>query len=172
MLEAIRLMYDYNYWANARIFESATKVSQEQFAAPGNLSHGGLRDTLVHILAAEWIWRSRCHERVSPTALLPGEEFSTLADLRARWEPEERAMRGYIAGLTEADLASTIKYTTTGGTPLQNVLWQILLHLVNHGTQHRAEAAVLLTEAGHSPGDIDLIVYLRNKISAQPTDAR
>ena len=163
MLDVICLMYEYNYWANARIFAAAAKVSQEQFVAPGNLSHGGLRNTLVHVLAAERIWRSRCHERVSPTALLPVEDFSTLADLRARWEPEERAMRGYIASLTEADLTSTINYTSTRGTPLQNVLWQILLHLVNHGTQHRGEAAVLLTGYGHSPGDIDLIVYLRNQ---------
>jgi uncharacterized damage-inducible protein DinB len=38
-------------------------------------------------------------------------------------------------------------------------VWQMLLHLANHGTQHRSEAALLLTGAGRSPGDLDLIDY-------------
>jgi uncharacterized damage-inducible protein DinB len=58
-------------------------------------------------------------------------------------------------------LDRTIRYRTTRGIPHQNTLWHLLLHLANHGTQHRSEAAVLLTDYGHSPGDLDLIVYLR-----------
>jgi uncharacterized damage-inducible protein DinB len=38
-------------------------------------------------------------------------------------------------------------------------VWQMLVHVVNHGTQHRAEAAVLLTGEGRSPGELDLISY-------------
>ena len=38
-------------------------------------------------------------------------------------------------------------------------LWQTMVHVVNHGTQHRSEAAVLLTIMGRSPGDLDLIDF-------------
>ena len=155
------LLYDYNYWANARILQAAAKVSEAQFAAASTISHGGLRGTLLHTLAAEWIWRMRCHEKVSPTALFSADDFATLVDIQAKWQTEERLMRSFLAGLSDEDLDSVVEYRSTGGKPLQNVLWQILTHVVNHGTQTRSESAVLLTEYGHSPGDLDLILYLR-----------
>ena len=159
LVENIPQLYDYNYWANARILDAAANLSDEQFRALGNLSHGGLRDTLVHALTAEWIWRMRCQERVSPSAMLDVEDFPTLVDLRTRWQAEEQALRAYIASLTNEDLNETIQYTSTEGVVLSFKLWQILVHLVNHGTQTRSEAAVLLTEYGHSPGDLDLLIY-------------
>ena len=162
MLELIHTLYDYNYWANARILAVAENLSEAQFVAPAGMSHGGLRGTLVHALAAEWIWRKRCHERVFPTTMMAAAEFPTLAALRERWQEEETAMRAYVAGLTEAELNQVVKYTTTSGRPMENVLWQILVHLINHGTQTRSEAALLLTGYGCSPGDLDLIVYFRD----------
>jgi uncharacterized damage-inducible protein DinB len=52
-------------------------------------------------------------------------------------------------------------YRTTSGRPDAQPLWQILAHLFNHATHHRAEVAAMLTMLGHSPGDIDMIVFLR-----------
>lgn len=159
-------LYDYNYWANARILRAAARVDATAFVAPQRFSHGGLRGTLVHALSAEWVWRVRCQEQQFPTTLLAEEDFPTFADLQARWQDEEAAMRAYVGGLSDAQINSTIFYKSTNGAPYEHLLWQILVHVVNHGTQHRAEAAVLLTGLGHSPGDIDLIIYLRE----QPTN--
>ena len=71
-------------------------------------------------------------------------------------------MRAYLAGLTDDDLTATIQYTRTEGVQLETPLWQILLHVINHGTQSRSEAAVLLTQFGHSPGDLDYMIFLRD----------
>ncbi len=46
-------------------------------------------------------------------------------------------------------------------------MWQMLVHVVNHGTQHRAEAAALLTAQGESPGELDLINYAE-KLAGTP----
>lgn len=156
------LIYDYNYWATQRILQAADNLRQEELTQELSMSWNSIQETLGHILSAEWVWRMRC-QGTSPAALLDPDQFSTLDVLRARWDEEEAAMRGYLAGLADADLDQVIHYKNTKGTPFSRVLWQILLHVVNHGTQHRAEAALFLTTLGHSPGEIDLSVYLAER---------
>lgn len=158
----ILVLYRYNSWANARILNTAANVSLEQFLAPAPFSHGGLRTTLLHTLTAEWIWRNRW-EGHSPTELLSPEDFPTFEVLRSRWQTEEALLMAFAENVSEEALDGLIHYTTTGGKPFENILWQLMLHLVNHGTQHRSEAAAMLTEFGHSPGDIDMIIFLREK---------
>jgi uncharacterized damage-inducible protein DinB len=157
------LMVDYNYWANDRVLRAAEKVSPEQWTAPADLSHNSLQGTLVHILGAEVTWRKRCQERVSPASLPAVEEFPTLAALKQRWKDEEQAMRTFAGSLDEDGGNRKINYVNTRGVAYSTPLWQILMHVVNHGTQFRSEAAVALTNYGHSPGDLDLIAYLREK---------
>ena len=156
-------MYEYNYWANHKILRAATELSPEQFAAPQDLSWGSIRDVLVHIMGAEWVWRMRCQELRSPSAMLDPTQFPTLDALISRWNEEEAAMRAYLASLNETALAQPLAYVSTSGRPFSSTLWHILLHVVNHGTQHRAEVAHLLTQLGHSPGDIDMILFSREQ---------
>ena len=160
--DAIDLLFAYNTWANHRILAAAEGLSVAEYeAGVSGLSHGSIRATLIHALAAEIIWRRRCVEGVSPAALLQAADVATFAALRERWAVEDALLREGVASLSDEALAAPLTYTTTRGTPMKDVLWQILAHLVNHGTQHRAEAAVALTAFGRSPGDVDLIVYLR-----------
>ena len=160
----IRGFFDYNYWANGKILAAAEGLTAEQYTAavPG-LSYSSVRATLVHMLAAEAIWRRRCLVGESPTALLREADFPTLAGLRRLWAEEEAAMRDGLARLTDERLAGPLEYRTTNGAPMREAqLWRLLVHVVNHGTQHRAEVAVALTACGLSPGDVDYIVYLRS----------
>lgn len=161
----IRLLFDYNDWANKRILDTAAALSDADFLAPRNLVWGSVRNTLVHAFGAAWLWRQRC-QGTSPTALPSAEDFPTLAVLQAGWEEEAAAMRAYLSGLNDEQLNGAIRYRTTQGKEYSGVLWQILAHVVNHGTQHRAEVAEILTALGHSPGDVDLIVYLRRRAAA------
>ena len=158
----ILTLYQYNSWANARILNMVARVTPEQFLAPATFSHGGLRGTLVHTLSAEWIWRKRW-EGDSPTHILHPEDFPSFGVLHSRWQAEEKALMNFVEYTDEATLESIISYTTTRGKFYQNVLWQLMTHVVNHGTQHRSEAAAMLTDLGCSPGDIDFIVFLREK---------
>ena len=155
----ILILYQYNQWANAKIFNAAKNITQEQFLAPASFPHGGLRGTLVHALFAEWIWRSRW-EGISPTARWKPEDFPTFESLQVRWIEEEKALMSFVDSLKDERLERTFKYNNTQGQPYERVLWQAMAHVVTHGTQHRTEAAAMLTDFGHSPGDIDMILFL------------
>ena len=155
----ILTLYKYNQWANAKILNAAANVTREQYLAPASFPHGGLRGTLVHTLSAEWIWRKRW-EGESPASLLKPDEFPTFESLCTRWAEEEKRLMDFVGRLTDEKLNVTFNYTNTSGKPFTRILWQAMAHVVNHGTQHRTEAAAMLTELGHSPGDIDLIGFL------------
>lgn len=155
-------IYDYNYWANRQILAASARVSQEQFLAPAAHSYGSLRGTLVHTFDAEYSWRMLCqHQSMQFEA--DEAAFPSVAVLEQRWGPEEHAMRDYLAQLSDDDLNGIIRYTTPEGVLRERVLWHCLLHVVNHGTQHRSEAAALLTEYGQSPGELDFTVFLNER---------
>lgn len=156
----IQMLYKYNSWANAKILNAAANVTNEQFTAETAHLHQNLRHALTHTLFAGWLWRNRWTGHSSTDPFLT-KDFSSMADLRTRWEEEEKALNEFIATLTDERLASSFQYRTISGASQEDVLWQAMAHVVNHGTQHRSEAAAILTELRHSPGDIDLIVFLR-----------
>ena len=158
----ILLLYKYNQWANAKILSTATNVTQDQYLAPASFPHGGLRGTLVHALFAAWIWRQRW-EGTSPTERFKPEDFPTFEALRARWLEEEQALMSFIESLRDETLEAKFSYKNTQGQPFERILWQAMAHVVNHGTQHLTEAAAILTDLGHSPGDIDMILFLIEK---------
>jgi uncharacterized damage-inducible protein DinB len=78
-----------------------------------------------------------------------------LAAVRAFWIDERERLLGYVGSVGEAGLDETVSFG--GSTPASAPVWQVLAHVVNHGTQHRSELARYLTLCGLSPGDIDLI---------------
>jgi uncharacterized damage-inducible protein DinB len=155
----ILTLYKYNQWANAKILNAAANITQEQFLAPASFPHGGLRSTLTHILFAQWIWRNRWAGH-SPTHRIKPEEFPSFQAFHARWIPEEALLMAFAESVTDEKLNQVLHYKNTKGEPREHVLWKMMAHVVNHGTQHRAEAAALLTDFGCSPGDVDMIYFL------------
>lgn len=161
----IQTIYGYNYWANGRILAAAAQLGQEQFTAPATNSAGSLRGMIVHVLDAEYAWRMLLqHKTLDHFRELKADDFPTVDALAARWREDEQSMRAWLASLTDADLAGVIRYTTDEGGTRERVLWHCLWHVVNHGTQHRSEAAVLLTDYGCSPGGLDFTAFLSEMV--------
>jgi uncharacterized damage-inducible protein DinB len=172
-IDEIKLLYDYNDWADARILAACARVSPRQYAAPTpcGTGRGGLRATMVHMLDS--IWQSRitlqgyyqeplADEAAYDATELHEDAFPTLAALQERWMTEQREMRACIDTLTEETLNGMIRYVIPG-VVREYVVWHFLLDFINHATQHRSEAAALLTGYGQSPGDWDLTLFLNER---------
>lgn len=158
-LDMIRTLYNYNAWANGRVLDTATQLSLEQLQATMGASFGSIHATLVHVMGGQWIWLSRW-QGTSPTAMLNPADYPDLAAIRRRWDEIERDTQAFVQVLDEAGLHRIVNYRNTGGDPFAYPLWQLMLHQVNHATQHRSEVAMVLTEFGYSPDWLDLIGYL------------
>lgn len=159
-IQDILLIYEYNYWANKKILAVSANVTPEQFNAPASFPFGGLRGTLVHILDTEYGWRMFFEQDSWSVPELVAADFPTITAVQERWNKEEQDMRVYLSTLRDEDMEIHRQYDIPEGVRRDRILWHCLLHVVNHGTQHRSEAAALLTDYGHSPGDLDFTVFL------------
>jgi uncharacterized damage-inducible protein DinB len=163
LITYVRDLFDYNYWRNHKIIAYARKIQPWQFVAPTTYPFVSLHGTMMHTAGVEWLWRQRLQIAESPTGLPSKNDYPSLDALVEYWAHEEREMRAWLSVLTDADLASTRTYTLLGGNTVTDSLMHCLAHMVNHGTQHCAEMAQMLTDYGVSPGNIDLIYWLREK---------
>jgi uncharacterized damage-inducible protein DinB len=86
----------------------------------------------------------------------------TIAAVRAKWEPLWAERRAFIESLAPERLAFPFEREVRGQKQ-SIILWHALVHVANHGTQHRSEIALMLTELGHSPGDLDMVWYFMGR---------
>ncbi|HKX74671.1 MAG TPA: DinB family protein [Acidimicrobiia bacterium] len=159
--ELITTQFQHGYWATDRLLDQAIHLTDDEFAStPG--STRDLRSTLVHTLDTEWSWRLRLQgeaKEIWEVEMKP-EDFPTVAVLVDRWYQDREQMLTWLAGLTEDDLASP---PPAEGT--DHPLWYYLLHINHHSALARADAAALLTDRGHSPGDLDFLDYISSRLS-------
>lgn len=162
-LTDLRTMLDYHYWARDRILAAAEALTPEQFTRDLGSSFKSVRDTLAHLYAAEFAWYSRWHGN-SPTSLTPADLFPDVATLRARWAELESNVRKYVDDNGEAGVSQVIDYKLLSGTPGSSPLWQMLQHVVNHGSYHRGQVTTMIRQLGGTPAKgLDMIGFYRER---------
>jgi uncharacterized damage-inducible protein DinB len=152
-------LYDYNDWANGRVLHLCDGLADELLDAPREMGFGSLRATLFHILAAERVWLDRWTGRfwkalqIDPAGI-PVEQLGTALQEVSR----ERA--ALIADEEPAGFQRTVIYADSRGTPHAHRIGDLLLHVANHGTHHRAQVVNMLRRSGVTAPAIDVIVWL------------
>jgi uncharacterized damage-inducible protein DinB len=166
-LELLRFLYQFNAWADRRLLDACGALSNEQFTRNLGSSFSSVRDTLVHLYGAEWVWNERFQGR-SPSSLVSGAGYPDLASVRAKLEEMDRYYIDFVSKLTQQDLDRVIRYKSFSGDEFSNPLWQSLHQVSNHATYHRGQVITMLRQLGVKPVSTDLIMYYRE----QPAAAR
>jgi uncharacterized damage-inducible protein DinB len=159
--DEIRWLFAYDRWATRRVLDVLDDLDERVWTRPNAVGERGLGGILVHHLGASQRWRIGLQSQGEEEGPEPEREpLPAIAELRHRWDAEWRAVDAWLPTLTEGFIGHVFD-----GVPV----WQMLVHVVNHGTQHRAEAAALLTAEGRSPGELDMINYAEERAAgAQP----
>lgn len=145
----IRFLFAYDRWATEKVLAMAVPVPFDEWAESNRIDRRGLGGIMVHALGSHERWRSGWEGLALP-ARRETADLVTAAELLDLWQAEWRLMDAYLDTLTDDAVRGAFDDVT---------MWHTLVHLVNHGTQHRSEAAVLLTSMGRSPGDLDIIDF-------------
>jgi uncharacterized damage-inducible protein DinB len=163
--EIARQLFTYDAWANRRSLGACAALTPEQFTRDMGSSFHSVRDTLAHIVGAQFVWLERFHGRVPP-GLLPAADFPDIATLSARSNEIQQGLSDYVNQISPDDLAATFEYRDLKGNSHRNVRWQTLQHLANHGTYHRGQITTLLRQLGAKPVSTDLIAFYRERAAA------
>jgi uncharacterized damage-inducible protein DinB len=162
-LDYFRLTFAHTYWAWGRVLDQVEQISQEDYIAPRLLDHQSIRDTLLHAMGAESrylsIWSG---EPAGPRQTV--ESAPTVAELRAAWSDQQRRVEAFLSKLTPDECDREVSQVSARtGQVLVSPMWLLMVQVLHHHTQHRAEIALHITDLGHSPGDLDITRYYRER---------
>ena len=155
---AFRHFYDYHFAENRKIWDSCVApLTHEQFTQDVDYSHGSVRDQIVHLMSVDEVWFSELRG-VQPPEPLPPAALDDRQSIRAHWDRAEQSMRAYLAELQDSMLFD--KPIKEPEEDKDLIEWQVLLHVVNHGTDHRAQLLRILHDLGVKTTSQDYIFYV------------
>jgi len=156
-------LVDFNYWARDRVLEAVAGLDAERYTRDLGSSFTSVRDTLVHIYSSEWVWYSRW-QGMSPTTRPSTDDFPDVPSLVAAWRSLESQIRAFFHELGEEGMRREIDYRLMNGDPGRSAFWQMLQHVVNHGSYHRGQVTTMLRQMGAPlPKSQDLIAFYRER---------
>jgi uncharacterized damage-inducible protein DinB len=162
----IELLYQYDRWANNRVITSVAALSAEQFTRDLGGSYPSVRDTLLHIIAAEWIWQQYWKLPVVTTAtstelraqrdeLFRPDKYSDLDSVRSKWTEVEKFQIAFVHGTNDESLNTMVSFRS-----MQVTLAQMMQHMANHSTYHRGQISLMMRQLKAEPVATDFHVFL------------
>lgn len=168
----ICLMAIYNDWMNAKAYEAARRLTDEELSLDRKAFFGSIIGTLNHLVAGDTLWLKRFarhpanHASLEPIRQLPAPQSLDqilLSDIRELSEHRawlDQVIIEWSRSITELDLECTLNYTSMKGAPADKSYYGLIMHFFNHQTHHRGQVTALLSQAGVDVGDTDLVALI------------
>ncbi len=161
--DALRTLYDYHYWELHHVWNDCVmQLSDAQFRQDSGYSHGSIHAEVVHLMNGEWLWLARARGQ-SPQGDLTPADYPDRAGIRTKWDHIETEMRGFVATMNTDTLEAAVHYTLPQGAQVENHVWKILFHILNHGTIHRAEIMAISHQIGGPSFDLSFMQWLMRR---------
>ena len=160
--EVLRTHLDYTAWASQRLIAAAAQLSPEHLHHDFGTAHRDILETLVHIFAADRIWLARLTG--APQSVFVTDSDRSLTFLQDAWPQLHNNWKEWARSLRNDSVSSALTYKDLKGNEWTQPLWQLVLHVVNHGSHHRGQVSGFLRSLGHTPPILDLVYYYRELI--------
>jgi uncharacterized damage-inducible protein DinB len=149
-------------WADDTMFAALSQAPPDRVSHDFGSSFKTLFDTLNHVYLAELVWLRRVQGH--PDAKIT--ELKSPADLGAlgqAWPELHRSWIDWSCSLSSEDWQKPLTFRNSQGVESQLPPWQLVLHLVNHGSYHRGQVATMLRQSGITPPGTDLVAFYRTR---------
>lgn len=155
-VEHIKHLYEYHFSRNKKLLDYCCEnLSEKEFNEMMNVAIGSVNGLFVHIMDTDERWFSGLRG-VDVPEIRDVRRFATVEKMKKEWKRIEREMREYLNNLEDADLSKPFEQ--------QMQVWHVLMHVLNHGTHHRAHIVALLREFGIDPIPQDYIFFVLGRI--------
>ena len=161
-LADLNVWIDYHYWARDVMLDAVAPLTPEQFVRPVESSFKSVRDTVAHTYGAEWLWY---HRWIGQPASMPAyDSWPDVAAIRKAWLDVEANVRTLVSGGGDSGVTRVYEYKSLAGQPTSSRFWEMLVHVVNHGSYHRGQVTTLLRQLGVAPPkSTDMITFFRTR---------
>jgi uncharacterized damage-inducible protein DinB len=163
--DILRSHLAYTTWASRRLVAAASGLSPEEQTRNFQTADKSILGTLVHIYAADRVWLSRL-TGATPAAFVTEADYQ-FSVLQNEWPALLDRWQKWAQSLTDEGTQVVLAYKDTKGNPYSQPIWQLVFHVVNHGTHHRGQVSGFLRALGHTPPPLDLTAYYREQMSAR-----
>jgi uncharacterized damage-inducible protein DinB len=165
-------MATYNEWMNARIYEAASRLPDEELCADRKAFFGSILGTLNHLAVADTVWLKRfarhpanypaleAVRQLADPQSLDQRLFPNIRELSAHREWLDQRIVEWARSMTEPELDHILHYSSMKGIPADKEFYSLVMHFFNHQTHHRGQVTTLLSQAGVDVGDTDLVILI------------
>lgn len=163
MKELLKQMAAYNVWASQKILEVINALTEEKQKADMPSSFTSLYKTVLHMWDAESVWwqRLKMHERL----IVPSENFNgSMQDVSNGLLAQSALWKDWVENSTDMALEHVFQYYNNKKELFKQPVWQMVLHVFNHGTYHRGQLINMLRQLGMDKlPQTDFIIWSRKK---------
>ncbi len=150
-VEMVRTFIEYHIVMTRRVWGSIEQLSDEQFLAEDSYSRGSIRNMMVHLASVDRRWLTGL-KNLPDVGHLKFEDYPTRAAARQLFEQVAKELLEYTQQVSESEL-------NENAVDMPSARWEILLHIANHGTDHRATVLQQLHEYGAPSFGQDYILW-------------